>query len=164
MMAWHLRPSQPQDEAFLRRVYAASRADELAPTGWDAARTEAFLRMQFDAQDQQYRSRHPHARFDIIEVDGEAVGRLYVTRQPDRLHVIELALLPPWRGRGLGTALLSALQQQAAAEWLDLSIYVEIHNPAQRLYRRLGFDTVSASGLYQLMQWQPRAVAAHNQE
>jgi ribosomal protein S18 acetylase RimI-like enzyme len=160
MMAWQLRPGTAHDDAFLRSVYAATRADELAQTGWDAAQTDAFLRMQFDAQDRQYRSRYPHGRFDIVVVDGVDVGRLYVAREPDRLHVIELALLPSWRRHGLGTALLSALQQQAAAERLDLSIYVEIHNPAQRLYRRLGFHPVSSAGLYQLMQWQAPALAA----
>ncbi|UMR31044.1 GNAT family N-acetyltransferase [Massilia sp. MB5] len=153
MMDWRLRPCQPQDEAFLRRVYAATRAGEIALTGWSAEQAEAFLRMQFDAQHQQYHARNPGAAFDIVELDGEAVGRLYVRREAGRIHVIDIAILPPWRGRGLGGALLRALQAEARQADASLSIYVEINNRAQVLYQRLGFQVISTAGLYRLMEW-----------
>lgn len=152
-MEWRLRPSQPQDEAFLRRVYAATRAAEIALAGWSAQQAEAFLRMQFDAQHQQYHARHPDAAFDIIVADGQDAGRLYVRREAGRVHVIDIAILPPWRGQGLGGALLQALQAEAREAGACLSIYVEINNRAQGLYQRLGFQEVSNAGLYRLMEW-----------
>ncbi|MHA4868772.1 GNAT family N-acetyltransferase [Duganella sp. PWIR1] len=160
-MACTLRPCLPHDDAFLLSVYASVRADEIAQTGWDAAQAEAFVRMQFDAQHRHYHAHHPEARFDVIELDGEAIGRLYVKRMPQRIHVIDIAILPPWRGRGLGTQLLAALMAEAEASDASVTIHVEIHNPAQSLYQRLGFQEISTAGLYRLMQWRATATALH---
>ncbi len=153
----HLRPVGEQDQAFLLRVYASTRADEIAQTGWSEAQAEAFVRMQFVAQQQHYRSHDADADFDIIEVDGAPAGRLYVARRPERIHVIDIAILPPWRRRGHGTALLRQLLAEGERAALPVSIYVEIHNPAQQLYARLGFKEVSSAGLYRLMEWRASA-------
>ena len=53
-----LRPSQPQDEAFLRSVYASTRAGEISLFGWHSSQAEIFLRMQFDAQDRHFRGNY----------------------------------------------------------------------------------------------------------
>ena len=156
-MEWSLRACVPEDEAFLRRVYAASREDEIALTGWTVQQAEAFLRMQFDAQHRHFHAHNPAAAFDVIEFDGEPVGRLYVRREPGRIHIIDIAILPPWRGRGLGTALFESLQAEGGRSGALVSIHTEINNRAQELYRRLGFREISTSGLYRLMQWQPAA-------
>lgn len=159
-MATTLRPCRPDDDAFLRSVYASVRADEIALTGWDDAQAQAFLRMQFDAQHHHYRTHNPDARFDVIESDGIPAGRLYVARAADYVHVIDIALLPAWRGRGIGTALLRALMDEAAGAHRYVSIHVEINNPAQALYARLGFQEVSTAGLYRLLVWRPAPAAA----
>ena len=72
--------------------------------------------MQFDAQDTEYRRHNPDGRFDVIEVDGEPAGRLYVDRRPGDLRIVDIALLPDFRGRGIGRRLIADLQRQAAAE------------------------------------------------
>ncbi len=53
------RPVRPGDEEFLRRVYAGTRAQELAAVGWDDRQQAAFLAMQFDAQQRAYHQRFP---------------------------------------------------------------------------------------------------------
>jgi hypothetical protein len=45
------------------------------------------------------------------------------------------------------------LMDEAAAVGKPLTIYVEKFNPAMRLYRRLGFETVEDKGVYDLMRW-----------
>ena len=147
------RPSQPDDEAFLRAVYASTRAGEISLFGWHSSQAEIFLRMQFDAQDRHYRAAYPDAHFDIIELDGAAIGRLYVAQQPQITHVIDIALLPPWQGKGIGTELLRGLQQDAARAGRSISMHVEGSNPAQRLYERLGFRAVGDAGPYKMLEW-----------
>lgn len=150
-----LRPAGPADAEFLFRVYASTRYEELAPLGWPAAQVEAFLRMQFRAQDTHYRTHFPAAAFDVILVAGEPAGRLYVDRRRDEIRVVDISLLPQYRGRGAGTALFGALFAEAAAAGVPVRIHVEALNPARRLYDRLGFVPIDTTGVYHLVEWVP---------
>ena len=150
-----LRPVAARDDAFLRFVYACAREEELSLVGWDDVQREAFLRQQFDAQDAYYREHYQPATFDVIELDGEPAGRLYVARWADEIRIIDISLLPQHRGRGIGTALLQGLLAEAAEAGKRVSIHVEKHNPALRLYERLGFSPVADTGVYLLMEASP---------
>jgi GNAT superfamily N-acetyltransferase len=143
------------DMGSLFRIYASTRVDELALTDWDEAQKEAFLRQQFGAQHAHYRQHYPGASFDLILVDGATAGRLYLDRWPDQLRIVDIALLPEWRGRGIGGALLRSILERAAALGLPVTIHVEQFNPALSLYERLGFRPVSMHGVYLLMRWSP---------
>ena len=138
-MDYRLRVATPADEAWQLAVYASTRADELALTGWPAEQCEAFVRQQHSAQQQHYARHFPASVCYLILVGDEVAGRLWVDERPDRLHILDIALLPAWRGQGLGTRCLQALAGQAEASRRALGIQVEIHNPARRLYERLGF-------------------------
>lgn len=153
-----LRPATPADAEFLYRVYASTRYEELAPAGWPPEQVEAFLRMQFRAQDTHYRTYFPDTAFDLILWAGEPAGRLYVDRRPDEIRVVDISLLPEYRGRGAGSALFAALFAEAAAAGLPVRISVEVFNPARRLYDRLGFVPIDTTGpVYHLMEWVPPA-------
>ena len=150
-----LRPVRPRDDELLRRIYASVRADELAAVPWSPAEKEAFLRHQFDAQDAHYREHYAGASFDVIEVDGEPVGRLYVARWDDEIRIMDVAILPEHRGRGLGTRLLRDLLAEGASSRKRVSIHVEMNNPALRLYERLGFAPVAETGVYLRLEAKP---------
>lgn len=91
-------------------------------------------------------------------VDGEPAGRLYVDRPPGELRVMDVALLPEFRGRGVGTELLRRVLAEGAATARPVTIHVERLNPARRLYARLGFVAEDAGGpVYLLMRWTPPA-------
>lgn len=153
-MDYRLRAATPADEAWQLAIYASTRADELAQTGWSPEQCEAFVRQQHQAQRQHYARHFPDSVCHLVLVkDDEIAGRLWVDERPDRLHILDIALLPAWRGQGLGTSCLRALADQAEASGRALGIQVEIHNPARRLYERLGFVADGRSqGLYQAMQ------------
>jgi GNAT superfamily N-acetyltransferase len=150
-----LRPARPSDEDFLRRVYASTREEELAPTGWDDATKEAFLAQQFRAQHEHYVANYEGAAFDIVLVEGEPAGRLYVMRWPETIRVMDISLLPGHRGRGIGARLLERLMDEASAVGKPVTIHVERNNRAMTLYERLGFEEVEERGVYVLMEWRP---------
>lgn len=112
-----------------------------------------FCRLQFNAQTTDYQRNYPDASFQIIERDGVAAGRLLVMREDEKIHVIDIALLPEHRGAGIGTKFLRELQDEAKAAGKPLSIHVERFNPARRLYERLGFQQVEEKGVYLLLRW-----------
>lgn len=145
------------DEPLLRAVYASTRAEELAVTGWSDAQKAAFCDQQFTAQDAHYRAHYPGAQFSIIERGGVPAGRLYVARWEREIRIMDIALLPGHRGAGIGTKLLRELQDEARTAGKALSIHVEKFNPALRLYERLGFRAKEDRGVYLLMEWQGSA-------
>jgi predicted GNAT family acetyltransferase len=83
------------------------------------------------------------------------LGRLYVDRGEEALLVIDLALLPEHRGKGIGTRLLTRVQAEAAATGKPVRMHVERFNPARRLYDRLGFHQIADEGVYLLLEWKP---------
>jgi ribosomal protein S18 acetylase RimI-like enzyme len=148
-----LRPITPQDVPFLAGVYASTRAEELAVTGWSDEEKAVFCRRQFDAQSAHYRENYPGASLQVIERDGVSIGRLYVAHWEREIRIMDIALSPEHRGTGIGTKLLRDLQEEARSAGKSLTIHVERFNPALRLYQRLGFQQVEDKGVYLLMQW-----------
>lgn len=153
-----LRPADAGDEELLLRVYASTRAEELAVVPWDEAQKEAFLRAQFDAQDRWYREHYTGASFDVVLVDGEPCGRLYVYRGEAEIRIVDIALLPEHRSNGVGSSLLRNLLGEADAAGKRVTIHVERFNTALRLYERLGFAVAEDKGMYLLLERLPAYV------
>jgi ribosomal protein S18 acetylase RimI-like enzyme len=154
---FEFRPIEPADEAFLFRIYASTREKELSQTAWVEEAKTAFLRMQFAAQHAHYRAHYVDSSFSVVSLADAPVGRLYLARLRDALRIVDIALLPEWRGQGLGTSLLAAILQEGTREGIAVSIHVEHINPALRLYARLGFRQVADRGVYYLMEKAPDA-------
>jgi ribosomal protein S18 acetylase RimI-like enzyme len=142
------------DMPFLARVYASTRAEELATvSGWSDEQKAAFVDLQFRAQHAHYQKYYPEADWLVTSHSGEDVGRLYIERWLSQHRIIDITFLPEHRGKGFGEALLRDLMDEAAAVNKAVSIHVEKYNPAMRLYRRLGFTVDEDKGVYDLMRW-----------
>lgn len=153
------RSMRAEDAPFLYRLYASTRASEMELTGWPGEEQEAFLQMQFRAQSTDYARNYPDAAFDVLWEGAQAVGRLYLDRREREIRIVDIALVPEARGRGIGTGLLTEILAEAEGAGKRVTIHVETNNPAMRLYRRLGFVPVDENGIYHLMEWSvPKAV------
>lgn len=149
------RPIGPDDESFLYEVYASTRAEEMALVDWTEDQKKAFLRMQFNAQHQYYQDVYAGANFQIILLNEQPIGRLYLARWSHEIRIIDIALLPQFRNTGIGTALLKDLLAEAAQAGQAVTIHVEKFNQALRLYERLGFIKTLDKGVYFFMKWTP---------
>lgn len=152
-----LRPEQPEDEEFLYDVYASTRLDELALTNWDEPMRRAFLNQQFRAMRDGYRSMFPTGKFLIIEAAGTRVGRMVINRSEAEIRVVDLALLPARRNRGIGTYLMRRVCTGADK---PVRLSVLINNRAGRWYERLGFNKIGEMGIYDEMEWRPPVTPA----
>lgn len=148
-----LRPVTDSDREFLIGVYGSTRDEELSRVVWAEGQREAFVRMQFEAQDTSYRAQNPAGSFDLIEVEGRPAGRLYVDRRPGEIRIVDISLAPDFRGAGVGAHLIGGLTDEAAASGCVVSMHVEIHNRAAELYERLGFRVVGESSVYRRLEW-----------
>lgn len=155
-----LRTTRTTDEAFLAQLYASTRADEMALMGWDAAQSAAFLRMQHQAQTQSYRMQLPAALWQIVLSDETPIGQLVTDRSEREILLVDIALMPDYRNRGIGAALIQALQAEAAHAGQSVLLHVQVTNPARRLYQRLGFVQEGCDDFYLTLRWRP---ASHPQ-
>src|SRR5512140_796834 len=108
-----LRPATLEDTPFCLRVYASTRADEMALVNWSKDQKDAFLLMQFRAQAEHYRLHYPTAEYQIIEREGIPIGRMITERKPNQLLIMDIALLPQFRNGGIGTGLIKDLMDEA---------------------------------------------------
>ena len=153
-----LRPITENDWEFVYRVYASTRQGEMDQVPWSPEEKENFLRFQFHAQKTYYDEHFADAEFSIIESEGEALGRLYIDRRKDEIRLVDIALLPEARGRGIGSELMADILAEGEAKNLLVRIHVEHNNPAMGLYKRLGFKKIEEQGVYWLMEWTPQSL------
>jgi len=150
------RPVTDADQEFLIGVYASTRAEELAQVDWDESQKDAFIRWQFGLQKQEYETRYPDARYEVILVDGEPAGRIWVGTDDTQIRLLDIALLTEFQNRGVGTYLLKRLMDEAMQSKKALRhMLFMLNDNAYRFYERLGFETIEDLGGYKHMEWRP---------
>ncbi len=149
-----LRAVTADDESFLLFVYDSSRAEELAQVQWQEGQREAFVKWQFDLQRREYDARYPGAEYDVILVDDQAAGRIWIGRDAEEIHLLDIVVLPEFQNRGVGRALMNSLIDEARQCGKVLRHMVFIMNiDALRFYERLGFVVIEEMGAYKHMEW-----------
>ena len=149
-----LRRVTPGDDSFLLSVYASTRAQELAQVQWETGQREAFVKWQFEMQRREYDARFPDADYNVIEIDGQPVGRIWIGRSNNEIRLLDIALLPDFQNRGAGTLLLMDLIDEARSNGKRLRHMVFVLNDdADRFYERLGFVVIEDMGGYKHMEW-----------
>lgn len=156
-----LHPVTDADSSVLCEIYASTRETEMNYVpGWSNEQKDAFLRQQFAAQHAYYRQHYKNAFFYLIRHNSNVAGRIYVS--PDfmdgSIRIVDITLLPAYRGKGHGESILRDIMSYAKAEKKSITIHVESFNPAMRLYERLGFRLKDRKNeVYHLLEWNGEA-------
>jgi ribosomal protein S18 acetylase RimI-like enzyme len=149
------RMADPADQAFFATLYRSTRDDLLALIA-DPRYIDVLIATQQRAQVDDYRKRYPDALYEVLELAGAAAGRLVTAHVPGALRVVDLAVLPPARRRGVAREALRHVQRRAAAEGRDVTLAVRKDNPgARRLYAALGFAEEAEDGGGLQLRWRP---------
>lgn len=144
------RAAGSADEPWLKRLFAQLR-------GLDAAliaACPALLDQQWQLQQRIFASDYPGAHTELILLDGEPIGVLTLDEGPRSLRIVEIGLELHQRGRGVGERLLREVIAHADRQGKTLELAVMRHNPAVRLYQRLGFKSLTVAP--DEAQWQMR--------
>jgi RimJ/RimL family protein N-acetyltransferase len=156
-----LRPECQADAAFLLALFRSHALETLAAMPMDAATKEALVRMQFASATATYRAQYAAARFDIIERDGEPIGRLITDPGGATACMVDYALVPACRGAGLGTAIIAAVLEQVAPQDRPMRVSVAPTNRASLgLCARLGFQLVDDGTALLVLEWRPPGLRA----
>lgn len=155
------RKINENDFPFLRKVYRSTREEELSQVNMSEEDKSRFIEFQFNAQHSNYSQAYKDAEFDLIVLNDKPAGRLYVWRTEAQIRIMDIALLPEFRGKGVGTRILQSIIQESEKSGKKVTIHVEYFNPALRLYERLGFEKVDDSGIYFYMERLPAKVTTN---
>ena len=136
-----LRLVKPSDAALVRKVFVSSRP-HLALIPLPPAQLDDLIDQQVHAQQVGYEAGFEGTLDQVIERDGVAAGRLFTSWTPAQVRVLDLAVLPEARGRGVATAALNVLVARSGSR--PILLQVSAGSPAQRLYERLGFTVTAA--------------------
>lgn len=150
----HTRQATESDEPFLRQMFHIVREHEFEAAGMTPEVLGAFLADQYRTMRAYYAQEFPDTVYTILEHGGAPIGYEAVNHT-DVLHLIDIALLPEFRNRGIGSSRLRRLMRLAAEAGQAMILSVEVFNPAQRLYERLGFEVEQDAGIYRRMRWTP---------
>jgi ribosomal protein S18 acetylase RimI-like enzyme len=150
-----LRPVQEKDGSFIEAVYGSTREDELKRTNWPEQQKKAFIIMQSMAQLAEYKTKFPGAVFEVIVYKNKDAGRFYTWESDTEIRLIDITLLPAFRGKGIGTFLLKELIKKSNKLQKKISLHVEPDNPALYLYSGLGFMRVRNNGRHYYMEREP---------
>lgn len=154
-----IRPATPGDDPLLFSLFAEEKAAELLPLGLEAEQLQPLLEMQYRGRAFSYSQAANAADHILCTADGTAVGRILVDWQPECLHVMDVAVLTPYRNRGFATQALQQIKDEADRVSLPLRLRVRPNNPAARLYQRLGLNQVARDELSLEMEWRPEPTA-----
>ena len=141
-----LRPAAPADVPFLRWLFATSRSGSLESAQLSQEELTQLLDMQFEAQRRHYDQHYPEAGSWVLVEDGDPVGRLIESRQTDHLLLMDVAVAPSARRRGLATWMIEELARKARADGFPLRCQVDPNNEARAMYDRLGFTVIGSEG------------------
>src|SRR5690349_6116454 len=140
------RPACPDDEAFLYELYRSTRADELIAWGLDDSQQKSFLDLQFRARQRHYAIAFAGSEHKIILCDDRPIGRMLVHRSKHEIRLVDIALLPEHREKGIGATLIRELHREATDTAKTVTLHVDKLNRAARLYERLGFMIIEDTG------------------
>jgi ribosomal protein S18 acetylase RimI-like enzyme len=144
-----------KDESFIEAVYRSTREAELKITNWSEEQKTLFVKMQSMAQLAEYKAKFPGAAWQVIAYKKKDAGRMYTWESDTEIRLIDITLLPAFRGKGIGTFLLKELIKRSGIVRKKISLHVEPANPALYLYLRLGFVKQKTNGRHYYMERNP---------
>jgi ribosomal protein S18 acetylase RimI-like enzyme len=153
-----IRPAAggPSEEAFSYLLFACNRVAEMALMPISQSDREFLLQVQFRSMNETYRRSFPNARYDIVELDRWAVGRIVSEIQSDCVYFIDFALLPQAQGLRIGTIVLAAVLEEPRRLGLAARLRLFSHNlAARRLYNQLGFTVIGEEPPQLVLEWRP---------
>lgn len=153
------RPSVAEDSAFMLELYASTSKDVLDDLGWTIGSQRTFVIMQAQTEEWNRARLYPGMDRLTICVDDMPVGRLLVCMRNNMLHLVDLSLLPRFRGNGIGTQLMTEILEEARNARVPVKVKVRKESGAIRFVERLGFATPTDLGTTVELTWMPPLTA-----
>ncbi len=142
------RAATEQDDAFLFALFKDVRSAEFAHAPLAPAQLDMLMNIQYAGQKQSYGAQYPGGN-DIVLLDGQPIGRMWLYQGPAEHHLVDISLMADFRNLGIGAALLTEAIAAARAAGVRLCCSVAATNHGSlRFHQRLGFQIVGQDEVY----------------
>ena len=149
------RAATEQDEGFLFALFRAVRLPEFAHAQLAPAHLDLLMNLQYNGQKTTYGAQYPEGN-EIVLLDGEPIGRIWVYRGSDEHQLVDISLMPELRNRGIGAALVTEAIAGARAASARLTCSIAVTNPGSlRFHQRLGFRITGGDEIYYELAVEP---------
>lgn len=141
--AWIFRPLESRDEPFLAALFADGQRETFARMGMPLdILGDTLFGTQLRSREASWRHAHPAAFAIVAETCGRPAGYMKLDfSTPGESLGVDVAVLRTERRGAVGRRMLEAWLSVCDAYALTARLHVMPGNPAQMLYRRLGFRT-----------------------
>lgn len=148
-----MHPQYSEDQVFLNHLYRTRRTD-LQQLHASPEVIDQLISLQQLMQIKTYEHQFPDAQYFIIHFGEQAIGQIIIDVTKSYLHLIDIALLPAFQGRGIGHQLVQSLLTYASALTYDVHLSVQKNNiVAKNLYTSQGFKMVNEDDVFEKMIW-----------
>ena len=148
-----LRPTRTDDQEFLYRLFSLVYSEKLQLVPLGAEEKKTLVELMYQGFSRHYDALAPGSDDRLVLLHNESIGRMILLQMRDEIRLADLAILPQFRRRGIGTALISQLQAESLMSKRPVRLQVARFDSALRLYQRLGFYKIDTTGPYLHLEW-----------
>lgn len=91
--------------------------------------------------------------YQIVATNQNLIGFIKVVVSETDIYLAEIQIAKPYQKKGVGTSLIQSVINQATLQNKRLWLKVIKNNPAQNLYRKLGFISVEELLHHKIMEY-----------
>lgn len=136
------RSAKENDYKFLWNLHKVTMKEYVEETwGWDQEFQRSYFDDHFDSKTIQ-----------IVEVENNDIGAIEVQIKEDEIYISNMKIVPKLQNKGIGGTILKKIIQSSLKQQKPIRLQVLKVNPAQNLYRRLGFEVAGKTETHLVMR------------
>jgi GNAT superfamily N-acetyltransferase len=148
-----LRPTRADDQEFLYRLFYSVHSEKLRLGPLGEEEKTKLVELMYQGFIRHYSSLAPVSDDRLILLNNESIGRMILLQTREEIRLADLAILPEYRQRGIGSALIGQVQTESMMSKRPVRLQVAQFDRALGLYRRLGFYKTDVEGPYIHLEW-----------
>jgi len=141
-------PVEANHSEFLFKVFTQSRPDLAFIDAVNEEAKTSILYQQFKIEEQQFIEMCPKAEFNIVMLNNQPIGRLYIYYGENTDRILQIGLIEKYRAMGIGKKIVTMIIEAALRKGKTVSLQVAWFNQrAYNFYEKLGFKVVENKGV-----------------
>ncbi|MEL6460849.1 MAG: GNAT family N-acetyltransferase [Cyanobacteria bacterium J06621_15] len=133
-MQYTIRQAYPQDLETLDKIYTEN--------------MRGYVELHYSWNPDLFKQNYASQNYQVIELDSQIIGFLKIMLSKANVYLGEIQITKKFQNLGIGTKIIKKIIKEAQLNRQRLWLRVIRGNPAEKLYRRLGFTTFASDSTH----------------